>query len=696
MPVIYGAPTTGIQLSIGTTVNVGAYLSQVYSGYNFSSYYVYDLTVDNTGGNPPPSTSYGRWFNSAASDSAFFLNGTQVPTQQFSYLSSTDINNLTIRLGPDIGSYLYIYAYTTAADPFSVITSTQILVPILPAIYNDPTPNTISASDVVAAASTLLNAINGTLSPNGCHDIARTIAAMAGAPLPINSGSITPSGNLDGGYWTAIMRGASSNTQWLQALRPGDIVRADYVDPSRSQHTFTVLEVNGGMVRSIDNANSSGAILDHWRDYSTIMDPASVTIYRITESLNTIYGTADNDALIGSMRADSLRGGLGNDTLIGGDGNDDLIGGAGSDVLNGGNGWDTARYDSATSLIVAGLSGWTNYGDAAGDTFTSVEGLYATAYGDFLGGDGNANSFYGLGGDDSIWGYAGNDFLYGGDGNDILYGGAGGDYLEGGAGWDTIRYDDAAASVIVGLSGWTNYGDAAGDTFSGIESIFASNFTDFLGGDGNSNAIYGRGGDDSIWGYAGTDWLYGGDGNDILYGGAGGDYLEGGAGWDTARYDDASAGVVVGLSGWTNHGDAAGDNFNGVEAIFASNFTDYLGGDSASNALYGRAGNDGLWGYDGNDYLYGGQGNDSLYGGNGADLFQWNLGDGNDFIADFDVNSGDVIQLLGSGFTTFAQVQAAMSQTPGQNQTQIAMGSATLYIWGVLPGQFTANDFTFA
>ena len=45
-----------------------------------------------------------------------------------------------------------------------------------------------------------------------------------------------------------------------------------------------------------------------------------------------------------------------------------------------------------------------------------------------------------------------------------------------------------------GMNGWTNFGDAAGDTFNGVESIYATNFSDSLGGDNLSNALYGNGG----------------------------------------------------------------------------------------------------------------------------------------------------------------------------------------------------------
>jgi serralysin len=313
------------------------------------------------------------------------------------------------------------------------------------------------------------------------------------------------------------------------------------------------------------------------------------------------------------------------------------------------------------------------------------------------GGSGN-DTITGNAADNILKGGAGTDTLNGGDGHDALFGGTGSDTLNGGNGWDTARYDEATSGIVAGLSGWVNYGEAAGDTFSGVEGIYATNFTDFLGGDGNSNALYGRGGNDALWGYNGNDYLYGGDDNDALFGGAGADLLDGGAGWDTARYDDATSGVIVGLSGWTNYGEAAGDTFVSIESLYATNFADSLGGDGNTNALYGRGGNDTLYGYGGNDYLYGGTGADTLSGGTGNDLFEWSLGDGNDFIADFEggAGTGDVIRLLNSGFTSFAQLQGSITQTAGVNQSEIHLGSTTIYVWGILPGQFSANDFLFS
>jgi Ca2+-binding RTX toxin-like protein len=142
-----------------------------------------------------------------------------------------------------------------------------------------------------------------------------------------------------------------------------------------------------------------------------------------------LSGLDGNDTLYGLGGTDSLDGGAGNDNLYGGAGNDNLYGGAGGDTLNGGTGFDLARYDNAATLIYARLDGVTgSYGEAVGDTFTSIEGLVGSYFGDYLiGNNTNGDYLYGLGGNDALYGLGGADRLDGGTGNDTLYGGTGAD-----------------------------------------------------------------------------------------------------------------------------------------------------------------------------------------------------------------------------------------------------------------------------
>jgi Ca2+-binding RTX toxin-like protein len=222
-----------------------------------------------------------------------------------------------------------------------------------------------------------------------------------------------------------------------------------------------------------------------------------------------IYGGLGNDTIDGLPGNDSLYGEAGNDTLNGDEGNDYLNGGAGADNLNGGDGIDGASYSMSAGYVSVDLQN--NYAaanDATGDVLTGIEKLYGSNFGDGLRGDALANSLYGA---------AGNDILDGRDGNDYLQGGLGADTLIGGAGEDWASYSDSSMYVSVDLATGTGLsGSAQGDTLSGIERLYGSNFGDGLRGDANNNTIYGRDGTDILNGRGGLDLLNGGAGADIF------------------------------------------------------------------------------------------------------------------------------------------------------------------------------------
>lgn len=336
-----------------------------------------------------------------------------------------------------------------------------------------------------------------------------------------------------------------------------------------------------------------------------------------------------------------------NDTLVGTAGDDIFIGSAGLDVITGGAGRDTLDFSTASSAVGINLAvGRGVSGLALGQRYSSIEVVIGSNHHDTLGGDAHANLLQGSAGNDTLLGRGGQDTLEGGAGDDQLSGGAGGDYLYGGAGFDLAFYWDATQALVVDLlSPAVGTGDARGDRFHGVEAVAGSLYNDVLRGDDQPNSLNGMAGNDTLFGRGGRDTLHGGDGDDVFSGGAGADVFNGGAGFDMAVYWDLASGITLDMAiPGAGTGEAAGDSFNSVEAIAATNHDDVLRGDHSANRLMGMAGNDTIMARGGNDTLDGGAGNDLLFGGADADLFFG--GAGTDMVAYWDATASVVVDML--------------------------------------------------
>jgi len=110
-------------------------------------------------------------------------------------------------------------------------------------------------------------------------------------------------------------------------------------------------------------------------------------------SIEGLTGSDFNDNLRGTNGSNTLQGGGGDDQLFGRAGNDILEGGEGADRLFGSSGIDAASYANASGRVVADLNNSSvNTADAAGDTYSSIENLAGTAFGDNLRGTDTANT----------------------------------------------------------------------------------------------------------------------------------------------------------------------------------------------------------------------------------------------------------------------------------------------------------------
>ncbi|HWO57503.1 MAG TPA: calcium-binding protein [bacterium] len=271
-------------------------------------------------------------------------------------------------------------------------------------------------------------------------------------------------------------------------------------------------------------------------------------------SIENLIGSNFNDTLTGDENNNTLNGVLGDDSLNGGDGDDVLIGGTGADALNGGDGSDTASYVTASAGVVVNLDDPDdNTGDAAGDTYDSIENLTGSNFDDTLTGD---------------------------DADNAIEGGVGNDTLDGGLGNDTANYASAATGVTVSLAlqGTAQNTVGAGtDTLFNFENLRGSALADTLTGDAANNKIWGGAGNDTLNGGDGDDTLYGEAGNDTLNGGNDNDTLYGDAGNDTLNAGAGNDILVGGLGNDTLNGGGGNDvfvfNFSNEGADTIQDFT---------------------------------------------------------------------------------------------------------------------------
>ena len=332
------------------------------------------------------------------------------------------------------------------------------------------------------------------------------------------------------------------------------------------------------------------------------------------------------------LKIENVVGGSGDDFITGDALANTFRGGLGADILDGGAGVDTADYSDKTQSVVLTLNGAADtvvaVGGSAEDTLRNIENVIGGSAGDFLTGDGLANSFQGGGGADVIDGGGGSDtadyrdqsgpmtvalnganastvFVGGvaedsirnienilaGSGDDSLIGDTLANTLDGGAGNDTVNYSGRTTSIVVTLNGGTNAGVSIGgvleDTLRNVENI--------IGGSGS----------DTIIGDASANRLTGGAGGDILKGGLGADFLDGGIGSDTADFSDKSSSVAVTLDGSNDAvaavGGVAEDVIRNIENVFGGTGADLFTGDELANLIRGGAGADILDGGGGAD-----------------------------------------------------------------------------------------------
>ena len=355
--------------------------------------------------------------------------------------------------------------------------------------------------------------------------------------------------------------------------------------------------------------------------------------------IDTLYGQGGNDMLAGNAGADRLFGGAGDDTLLGGSGNDILDGSSGNDWLDGGSGSDTMSggpgndhylVDMGSDVVVEALSrgaGGTDLIETAVsyaapanvENMLAQQGMAIDLAGNELGNQLSGNDRNNL-----LSGGAGADTLLGFAGDDTLDGGAGIDKMAGGAGNDLYRVDSRSDLIL----------EYAGE---GIDKVEASSTYTLPANVENLTLL--EGGDYAGGGNSLANLIIGNNGNNVLSGGLGADTLDGGLGNDTYVLSDLLDTIL---------------DSGGLDTVRSSlSIVLQAGMERAEliglgdNSALGNGADNSLIGNPGNNNLDGGAGVDTLTGGAGGDGFSiaYNgAGKAPDTITDF--NSGEDLLII--------------------------------------------------
>ncbi|MGL3111436.1 VCBS domain-containing protein [Bradyrhizobium sp. BR 1432] len=392
-------------------------------------------------------------------------------------------------------------------------------------------------------------------------------------------------------------------------------------------------------------------------------------------------GTADGDASVGHdtfSNVSTIWASAYNDTIYGSDNAaftyETYEGRGGDDYIDGRGGYDQVTYNSdttTTSGIYVHLAAGVVNGDATvgTDTLRNVEAARGTNFDDTF----DATGFGQVGATNVGSSGAFNDFA-GASGNDTIIGN----------GFTRLNYQIAASSVSVDLEtsavGTTNAVTVAGsatgategtDTFTGVNAVQGSTFSDTLLGSSFNNNFTGLGGDD---------------------------YIDGRGGFDVAIYNSLSTvtgGVTVDMAAGTATGDASigSDTLRSIEGIQGTGYADSYDATGYGQNGASNVGNNGSYnqfeGLGGDDVITG-NGNTRIIYANATDGVTVNLqagtasGDasvGHDSFTG--VNSATGSNLADSfdatgfvGFNAF-QGQGGDDTIIGNGNTQILFGNAT-------------------
>ena len=351
--------------------------------------------------------------------------------------------------------------------------------------------------------------------------------------------------------------------------------------------------VGGGVINETDNAVPSGLLIDNIKLNNSVVlgfESGSLDGLQFIGNVAIVGNSGSIAPTEGNFQAFLLAGGApvsSIETFLNVDSGSLNFGGVLNPTFGSAIGTfvnvvagDTITYDfDFIDAESAGGAQFNFFKDFAFATFGEqfADNIIGTSGNDSLSGTESADVLKGLAGDDVIFAFAG---------NDTIDGGSGADTISGGTGADTITFIESTASVTVDMSNGTAISSGETDSFTEIENIIGSTFSDSISGDGNSNILNGS---------SGADTLIGGAGDDTLIGGSGADNLQGGDGEDTVSFESEGV-VTLSMNAGTATIGSVVDNISSIENVLGGVFNDTIAGNSGSNTIEGGAGSDTLTG----------------------------------------------------------------------------------------------------
>ena len=341
-----------------------------------------------------------------------------------------------------------------------------------------------------------------------------------------------------------------------------------------------------------------------------VLDIASRSVFG-TQNQDTLIGTESDNYIYGQAGNDSISAGAGNDTIYGGDGNDSIDTNSGNDYIYAGAGNDMIVEQASDSILYSYIDG-----------------------------------------------EDGNDTIYSGIGSDTVYGGSGDDYIRDAGGDNNYFYGGAGNDLIFASQGANNnYFFNIGDGNDAISNPIGSVGTVFFGEEISKNNIkFVEDGTSIIAKLTDSNdslklasQLYGNRIRNLIFA-------------DGTSYTAAEIKALIEIDGTTDN--------------------DSLKGSIYAETLYGYAGDDTINAGNGNDTLIGGVGTDSLLGGAGNDFYSFSSGDGDDVISDSSgvdtitldstVNKSDVAMYMDSNNNLIIDYGSTGGQDVVNIQNQLA------------------------